>query len=620
MLALESHRHDWDDIINPPGFALTDSPAFTGTPTAPTPTADNDSTQIANTGWVKDRIDGLGTVFNLKGTKANAASLPTSNNTIGDVWYVTAESVGYIWLKDSTNVERWEKFGEPISLPATYTPSAHSHAWSEITSTPATYTPSAHTHAWVNISNPPSSYTPSAHTHDYAASSHSHAWSAITNPPSSYTPSAHTHAWANISNPPSSYTPSAHNHAWSEITNTPATYTPSTHTHSDLAPINSPQFTGTPTAPSPNTDNNSTAIANTAWVNAAISSALEATDFITAEDLPATYTPSAHTHTWANISNPPASYTPSSHSHSWSEITNQPTIPTASTITPNNLDYTASVGTLPEYAHADHVHQIPRIPIAYVDSVNADADDIYIISDDEDFYPSFVGGQYFYLINSTDIIPHSDCSCYYGTSWDAPFFSDGLPLTQVLAPGAHVLCVMVEGSKSNYISIIGTYETEEVINITLTSETDANDNTVWTISPDYSNIDWSKIRAGVKTALVYYNGDVYMWSGAEMSSRISTWSTRISLLFIKLTPYTSLGISTLIQHNKLALSYLTISTRSADWSNSSTTSGVQIGDNIELLVNGWHDQYTVQDTTLIIGDVPVEENNVSPTPDPGGEK
>ena len=295
-LAPESHDHGWNEIINPPDFALIHSPEFTGTPTAPTPTADNDSMQIANTGWVKDRIDGLGTVFNLKGTKANAASLPTSNNTIGDVWYVTAESVGYIWLKDSTNVERWEKFGEPISLPATYTPSAHSHAWSEITSTPATYTPSSHTHTWASISNPPSSYTPSAHTHDYAASSHSHVWSAITNPPSSYTPSAHTHIWANISNPPSSYTPSAHSHAWNEITNTPATYTPSTHTHSDLAPINSPQFTGNPTAPSPNEEDNSTAIANTSWVNSAISSAIDALP-----DLPETYTPSAHSH--GNISN-----------------------------------------------------------------------------------------------------------------------------------------------------------------------------------------------------------------------------------------------------------------------------------------------------------------------------
>lgn len=314
-LAPESHDHSWNEIINPPDFALINSPEFTGTPTAPTPTADNDSTQIANTGWVRDRIDGLGTVFNLKGTKTDAASLPTINNTIGDVWYVAAESVGYIWLKDEGNTERWEKFGEPIELPATYTPSPHSHTWAHIIDPPATYTPSPHTHdyaasshshAWSAITNPPSSYTPSAHTHawanisnppsSYTPSSHTHTWTNISSPPASYTPSAHTHAWANISNPPSSYTPSAHSHAWSEIINTPATYTPSTHTHSDLAPINSPQFTGNPTAPSPNEEDNSTAIANTSWVNSAISSAIDALP-----DLPDTYTPSAHSH--GNISN-----------------------------------------------------------------------------------------------------------------------------------------------------------------------------------------------------------------------------------------------------------------------------------------------------------------------------
>lgn len=672
-LAPESHDHSWNEIINPPDFALTDSPEFTGIPTAPTPTADNDSMQIANTSWVRARIDGLGTVFNLKGTKTNAASLPTTNNIIGDVWYVAAESVGYIWLKDEGNTERWEKFGEPIELPATYTPSAHSHAWSEITSTPATYTPSAHTHdyaasshshAWSAITNPPSSYTPSGHTH---------AWANISDPPSSYTPSAHTHTWANISNPPSSYTPSAHSHAWSQITNTPATYTPSTHTHSDLAPINSPQFTGNPTAPSPNEEDNSTAIANTSWVNSAISSAIEALPDLPETytpsahshawseitSTPATYTPSAHTHTWVNISNPPSSYTPSahshawsnitsppasytpsshshswsqitntpanytpsSHSHSWSEITNQPTIPTASTITPNDLDYTASVGTLTEYAHADHVHQIPRIPIVHVNGYNSDADDIYIVSDDENFYQSFRAGQYFYLENLTDITPHSDCTCYYGQYWSAPFVSDGLPLSQVLGPNAHVLCVMVEDARDELcIRIVGSYETSKIITITLTSETDINDNLVWNITPAFSKIDWTAIEAGEKIALIYYNENVYTWSGAKINTRVSSFVNRISLVFTKLTSVSNMLNTVFTYGNKLKLSAIAISKRAADWSEPNSTTGVEILDDVNLLVEGWHDQYTVQDTTLIIGDVPVEEINILPTPDPGGER
>ena len=521
-LAPESHDHGWNEIINPPDFALIHSPEFTGTPTAPTPTADNDSMQIANTGWVKDRIDGLGTVFNLKGTKANAASLPTSNNTIGDVWYVTAESVGYIWLKDSTNVERWEKFGEPISLPATYTPSAHSHAWSEITSTPATYTPSSHTHTWASISNPPSSYTPSAHTHDYAASSHSHVWSAITNPPSSYTPSAHTHTWANISNPPSSYTPSAHSHAWSQITNTPTTYTPSAHTHADLAPINSPQFTGTPTAPSPNSDNNSTAIANTAWVNAAISSALEATDFITAEDLPATYTPSVHTHTWANISNPPASYTPSSHSHSWSEITNTP------------ASYTPSTHTHSEYA-----------------LINS---------------PQFTG---------TPTAPDID-------------FEETPTYSQI--------------ATENWVN-------QKVITvITITAE-EIDREIVYTYEPNLSLAELQELAQSNRLQLIY-NNTIYPFA------RYYTWrpgmfgSLHHVFEFSRIQYADMNDIATAVGVQRINFEYDT------------TTSLFLEPDLTELgfLTTNWHDQYTVQDTTLIIGDVPVEENNVSPTPDPGGEK
>lgn len=64
---------------------------------------------------VKTAIDGLGTVFDLKGTKETLSDLPSEGNSIGDVWYVTAEEVGYIWLNDGTT-DRWERFGAPIDL------------------------------------------------------------------------------------------------------------------------------------------------------------------------------------------------------------------------------------------------------------------------------------------------------------------------------------------------------------------------------------------------------------------------------------------------------------------------------------------------------------------------
>ena len=60
---------------------------------------------------------GIGTVFTLKGSKETTADLPASGNEIGDVWYVTAESVGYIWLNDGAT-DRWEQLGLPIDLSA----------------------------------------------------------------------------------------------------------------------------------------------------------------------------------------------------------------------------------------------------------------------------------------------------------------------------------------------------------------------------------------------------------------------------------------------------------------------------------------------------------------------
>lgn len=58
---------------------------------------------------------GIGAVFNLKGSTATTTELPASGNEIGDVWYVVAESVGYIWLNDGLS-DRWEQLGLPIDL------------------------------------------------------------------------------------------------------------------------------------------------------------------------------------------------------------------------------------------------------------------------------------------------------------------------------------------------------------------------------------------------------------------------------------------------------------------------------------------------------------------------
>lgn len=50
---------------------------------------------------------GLSAALVFKGTKANVASLPSSGNKVGDVWYVTADDCEYVWTDDGA----WEAFG-----------------------------------------------------------------------------------------------------------------------------------------------------------------------------------------------------------------------------------------------------------------------------------------------------------------------------------------------------------------------------------------------------------------------------------------------------------------------------------------------------------------------------
>lgn len=115
----DSEKADWNNtdfsrLTNVPqastGVAgiiqiATDNEAETGTNT----------TKAVNPKQLKTAIDGLGSVFTLKGSVQNVAALPSTGNEIGDVYYVISESVGYVWLNDGTT-NRWEQLGLPIDL------------------------------------------------------------------------------------------------------------------------------------------------------------------------------------------------------------------------------------------------------------------------------------------------------------------------------------------------------------------------------------------------------------------------------------------------------------------------------------------------------------------------
>ena len=61
-------------------------------------------------------IAGLGTVFDLKGAKATTGDLPTTGNSLGDVWFVESESAEYLWIQPTTGNAKWEKLGPSIDL------------------------------------------------------------------------------------------------------------------------------------------------------------------------------------------------------------------------------------------------------------------------------------------------------------------------------------------------------------------------------------------------------------------------------------------------------------------------------------------------------------------------
>lgn len=71
---------------------------------------------------ISDAIDGLGTIFNLLGSVATVQDLPSTGNTVGDVWYVQNQNSGYIWINDDGTL-RWEQLGATIDLTNYYTKS-----------------------------------------------------------------------------------------------------------------------------------------------------------------------------------------------------------------------------------------------------------------------------------------------------------------------------------------------------------------------------------------------------------------------------------------------------------------------------------------------------------------
>ena len=62
---------------------------------------------------------GIGSVFSFKGDVATIADLPSTGNSVGDVYFVESELANFVWLVDDLNPDGfWDEFGQPIDLSA----------------------------------------------------------------------------------------------------------------------------------------------------------------------------------------------------------------------------------------------------------------------------------------------------------------------------------------------------------------------------------------------------------------------------------------------------------------------------------------------------------------------
>ena len=147
--------------------------------------------------------------------------------------YVTTQS-----LNDALSAF---SFSDLASVPTSFTPSAHSHAWGDISGKPSAFTPAYHTHLWAHITDKPTEFEPAEHVHTwqqiaqkpgtFPPESHYHNWSEIEGKPSAFNPAAHTHSWGDISGKPTKFEPVVHTHDWSAIDNKPLAFPPESHTH-----------------------------------------------------------------------------------------------------------------------------------------------------------------------------------------------------------------------------------------------------------------------------------------------------------------------------------------------------------------------------------------------------
>ena len=99
------------NAINALDGTLTGSPAAGKTLTAFSQTDGKVTATFGDISITKSQISDLDSVLTYKGVKATVSALPSSGNTTGDVWHVTTDSSEYAW-----NGTTWQELGTTVDL------------------------------------------------------------------------------------------------------------------------------------------------------------------------------------------------------------------------------------------------------------------------------------------------------------------------------------------------------------------------------------------------------------------------------------------------------------------------------------------------------------------------
>jgi len=123
-----------DIAVNLTTYAPLNSPAFTGTPTAPTPAINDNSTEIATTAYVQNNLANYAPIYSptLTGTPLSTTPISTDNSTkIATTAYVKSQKYGL-----GITGETWHNVVGSRSLDVTYTNSYSYPIMVSVTCTP----------------------------------------------------------------------------------------------------------------------------------------------------------------------------------------------------------------------------------------------------------------------------------------------------------------------------------------------------------------------------------------------------------------------------------------------------------------------------------------------------